>query len=88
MRFSARSFGACWMSRYGTRVTGRFCVLTKDVRIRSELPAAAATLSVFGLARASATNSASDFTFSDSGAHSAITMVVTFTIGSRSRSAS
>ncbi len=75
------------MSRYGTRATGRPWVLVKADRIRSELPAAAATLSVSGLARASAMNSPSVFTFSDAGADSAITMVVTFVIGSRSRSA-
>ena len=68
--------------------TGRFCVLMKLDMIKSELPAAAATLSVSGLARASATNSASDFTSESSGTASATTMVVTLTIGSRSRSES
>src|SRR5215467_15544662 len=78
MRASARSLGACWMSRYGTRDTGKPWVLMKADKIRSELPAAAATLSVSGFARASATNSPSVFTFRDVGAESAITMVVTF----------
>src|SRR5262245_13350074 len=53
----------------------------KADKIRSELPAAADTLSVSGFARASAMNSPSVFTFRDVGAESAITMVVTFVIG-------
>ena len=88
MRASARSLGACWMSRYGTRDTGKPWVLMKADKIRSELPAAADTLSVSGFARASAMNSPSVLTFRDAGAPSAMTMVVTFVIGSRSRSAS
>ena len=76
------------MSRYGTFATCRFMLLIKPAMMKSELPAAVATLSVPGLARASATKSASDPTGKDSGTESAITMTVTFTIGSRSRSAS
>ena len=57
-------------SRYGTRATGKPWVLMKADKIRSELPAAAATLSVSGLARAN-DEVAERFHVQDSGAESA-----------------
>jgi hypothetical protein len=73
------------MSRYGTFATCKFISLRNPANTRSELPGAAAALSVPGRARAIATKSPSEAILRDSGEARAITMTVTVAIGNRSR---
>ena len=74
MRSSARSLGACMMSRYGTFTICKPIDLMKPKIRKSELPVAAAALSLPGCARASAISSSIVPTLSDVGTEIASTV--------------